>query len=345
MHNDMTEAERQILIAYIELSEPLDTPNNTHYSTHPTTLEEALAYFLGFNERWEEAYDSLHDLGLLVKDQSGREQLTLEGREEARRQRLEHPPIWYWYREYYRFTARSTVYSHFCEQLYGKNLCQTNFSDVKQVDFLIKEAGLQPGMRALDLGCGNGIFAEYLSDSTGALVDGLDYVLEAIEQAQERTRAKRGRLNFFSGNLDQLECVFGQYDLITSVDTLYMPKDLPATLRAMHHLLAPGGIMLIYFTELLFDTIQSRDILTPVGTGLGKALTACKLPYITWDFSEATFRLMQNKRKLAENMREEFEKEGTLFLYTHLVSESFGGEEKYSPETANICRYLYRVES
>ncbi len=82
------------------------------------------------------------------------------------------------------------------------------------------------------------------------MVDGLDYVPEAIEQALERTRAKRGHLNFFTGNLDHLEQVCGQYDLITSIDTLYMPKDLPATLQRMHRLLAPGGIMLIYFTEI-----------------------------------------------------------------------------------------------
>ncbi len=79
MDRDITEAERQVLIAYIELVEPIETPNNTHYSTHPATLDEASTYFLGFREGWDDAYDSLNDQGLLVKDHAGKEHLTLEG--------------------------------------------------------------------------------------------------------------------------------------------------------------------------------------------------------------------------------------------------------------------------
>ena len=55
--------------------------------------------------------------------------------------------------------------------------------------------------RVLDVGCGNGKIAEYISDLTQASVTGIDYVPEAISHAQERTAEKRGRLSF----------IFGQY--------------------------------------------------------------------------------------------------------------------------------------
>ena len=54
----------------------------------------------------------------------------------------------------------------------------------------------------LDLGCGNGKMAEYISDCTGANLTGIDFIPFAIQQAQERTQAKRDRLEFKAeGNL------------------------------------------------------------------------------------------------------------------------------------------------
>ncbi len=59
-----------------------------------------------------------------------------------------------------------------------------------QLDALIDAAQLEPGQRVLDLGCGTGLIAEYLSDRAGTHVTGLDYVPDAIRQACERTQAK-----------------------------------------------------------------------------------------------------------------------------------------------------------
>jgi SAM-dependent methyltransferase len=338
----LTEAERQVLIAHIELVDPFETPNNTHYAFHPQTLEDAAAYFRGLREDWAPAYPSLLQRGLLTQE-AGAFLLSEAGKQAARQERLDHPPIWYWYREYYTITSRSPVYSRFCQRLYGRDLCQTDFSDMAQIDFLVQQSALQPGMRALDLGCGKGLFAEYLSDCTGARAVGIDYIPEAIAQAQQRTETKRDRLHFSVANLDHLAEVQGPFDLLTSIDTLYMPNDLPETLRKMRALLAPGGKMLIFYTEMIFDPAQTRDILLPGGSGLAKALDAVGLPYRTWDFSQATFSLIRRKRILAQEMRPEFEAEGTLFLYDHLYMESSEGDEAYDPATANLCRYLYEV--
>ncbi len=40
-----TEPEIQLLIALIELSNPIETPNNNFYHFYPHSLEEAAAYF------------------------------------------------------------------------------------------------------------------------------------------------------------------------------------------------------------------------------------------------------------------------------------------------------------
>jgi SAM-dependent methyltransferase len=338
----LAEAERQVLIAFIELDEPFETPNNTHYTFYPKTLEEAALYFRSVCEDWGSAYTSLANRGLLHNKQQGFS-LTEVGAAIARQERLDHPPIWYWYREYYTITSRSQAYAHFCEALYGRDLCQTNFSDMAQLDLLIQVSNLKPGDRVLDLGCGKGQFAEYLSDVSGARVWGIDYVPEAIQQALERTNAKRNRLDFQVGNFDHLNYPPGSFDRLVSIDTIYMPNNLPATLGVMRDLLAPGGKMFIFYLTLLFDPAQRRELLHPDQNDLARALRLIGLPYRTWDLSEPTFHLMRRKHQLAKSMRPEFEAEGTLFLYDHLIAESDGGTAPYDPQTGTLSRYLYEV--
>lgn len=349
MNPTVSEAERQLLIALIELTEPLETPNNTHYTFHPKTLEQAAAYFLHLRVDWQPAVESLPARGLITND-GGELGLTRAGAAVARQERLDHPPIWYWYREFYTLTDSSPAYSRFCAELYGRDLCQTDFSDMEQIDFLIETANLAQGAyahhpaRVLDLGCGSGKFAEYLSDCTGAQVWGVDYTPEAIEQALARTTDKRERLDFRVGNLDHLDFPPGAFDLLVSIDTLYMPNDLTATLRTMRRLLAPRGRMLIFYISMLFDPSQPRETLLPDRTPLAQALDQVGMSYTTWDFSEKTFHLMRRKRRLAESMRAEFEAEGTQFLYNHLITESDGSTHVYDPRTATISRYLYDVQ-
>jgi SAM-dependent methyltransferase len=338
----LTEAERQVLIAFIELTEPIETPNNTHYAFYPKTLEDAAAYFHSLREDWTSANTRLAECGMLRQDSQGYS-LTEVGAALARQERLDHPPIWYWYREYYTITSRSRAYSRFCEALYGRDLCQTNFSDMAQLDLLIQVADLKSGDRVLDLGCGKGLFAEYLSDVTGARAWGVDYTPKAIQQALERTSAKRDRLDFKVGNLDHLDYTAGSFDCLVSIDTIYMPNNLPATFQVLRDLLAPGGKMLIFYLSMLFDPAQPRELLQPDHNDMARVLNQVGLPYRTIDLTEPTFHLMRRKHSLAQSMRPEFEAEGTLFLYDHLIAESDSGSTPFDPQTVMLSRYLYEI--
>ena len=146
------------------------------------------------------------------------------------------------------------------------------------------------------------------------------------------------------GNFDHLDFADQSFDLLISIDTLYMPRDLPATLCKMRSMLAPGGRMLIFYSQFCFDPNQSRETLLPNGTDLARAFQLAGLPYRAWDFTESTFHLLRRKHQLAQEMREDFEAEGTRFLFDHLVMESDGGEGPYEPNTVSISRYLYQVK-
>ena len=141
------------------------------------------------------SYDDLAECGLLEPGSEGWV-LTPAGQAAAVELRRARPPIYYWYREYYTSAPHSPAYRRFCEELYGRFLCQTNFSDMDQLDRLAETLALRPGERALDLGCGTGLIAEYLSDGSGAAFTGIDYCPDAVAQALERTAAKTPAAGF-----------------------------------------------------------------------------------------------------------------------------------------------------
>lgn len=342
-----TEAELQVLIALAELSDPIETPNNIHYSFHPRTLAAAQVYFRGSLTRWAEAYARLMARGLLAArpDAEAGYALTEDGLREARRMRLERPPIYYWYCDFYHQTAASPANAAFCERVYGRDLCQQGFMDMEQLHKLIEVSAIGPGDRVLDLGCGAGQIAEYISDCTGALVWGMDYIGEAIQLARARTTAKRDRLDFRTGNLDHLDRLGyppAFFDVLVASDTLYMPNELESTLRQMRDLLAPGGRMAIYYSFDLWDRLQDApEGLLPENTPLGRALVALALSYQTWDFTQADYRHALLKREVTTELKDAFAAEGNMFLYETRMGEAEG--VKAAVEQGIHARYLYLV--
>jgi cyclopropane fatty-acyl-phospholipid synthase-like methyltransferase len=126
-----------------------------------------------------------------------------------------------WYTDFYRATKDSKAYFKFCEAVYGKNFSQHGFSDIKQLQKLLEVAKIEQDDIILDLGCGNGLMAEYISDLTDAHVFGIDYIPEAIKQAQDRTINKKHRLTFKEGCIGEKQFPPEFFDVIISIDTIF----------------------------------------------------------------------------------------------------------------------------
>ncbi len=202
---------------------------------------------------------------------------------------------------------------------------------------------LTPQSRVLDLGCGTGRLAEYISDTTGACLYGMDYCPEAIEIANARTETKRDRLSYQVGNLDHLDYAEHFFDVILSIDSLYMPNQLEETLQKMVRLLKAGGQIAAFYTQMVWGSQAKRDSLLPEKTPLGEALGKAGLPYQAYDYSRQTYRLMQQKRSLGEEMKDVFNAEGNQALYEFIVNESESSLAPYDAETCNFARYLYHI--
>ncbi len=342
----LSEAETQALIVLVELEEPIETENNNFYQFYPKSIESAATYFRGLRLDWSTAYGKLRNGGLVVQHESDYS-LTPEGIIVARQVRADRPPIYYWYREFFPAAAHSQAYADFCERLYGKNLCQAGFSDMRQVDEMLGRLNLTPESRVLDLGCGSGMLAEYISDTTGACLYGMDYCPEAIDLANARIASKRDRLSYQVGNLDHLDNPADYpdhfYDVILSIDSLYMPNHLDETLQKMSRLVKTGGQIAAFYTQMVWDSDAKRDKLLAEKTPLGEALGKAGLAYKAYDYSRQTYRLMQLKRRIGEAMKDRFMAEGNQALYEFIANESESSPAPYDPHTCSFARYLYHI--
>ena len=147
------------------------------------------------------------------------------------------------YDKFYAATVTGQAHAEFCEHVFRRNLCQHGFADMAQLDAILDVTPLGPGRHALDLGCGNGMIAEYLSDRSGAHVTGLDYVPEAVRQAGTPTAAKHDRLSFIVGDINALDLQAGAHDTVISIDSIYFSHNTARTIGQLCAALRPGGQM------------------------------------------------------------------------------------------------------
>ena len=121
------------------------------------------------------------------------------------------------YTRFYQAVASSAANAEYCARVYGRNLCQHGFADLDHLDYLIQVSGISAGSRVLDLGCGNGMIAEYLADQTGARVTGIDFIERAIGDAQARTAAKRERLEFRVMDMSRLDFPPASFNVVIAI--------------------------------------------------------------------------------------------------------------------------------
>ena len=251
------------------------------------------------------------------------------------------------YEDFYRLTATSTAHAEFCERVFGRDLCQHGFADMTQLDALIAALRLQPGTRALDLGCGSGMIAEYISDCTGAHVSGLDYIPEAIRIARTRTAAKADRLAFAVGDINALELPPKAFDAILSIDSIYFSDDYARTIGELKRALRPGGRMGILYSfgrEPWVPLEQfDADSVLPDNTPLAQALSANDLAYTTVDFTQDDYRIALLRKQVLPGLRARFEADGLGFVVDNRLGDANGISQAI--EEGLHRRHLYIVQT
>jgi SAM-dependent methyltransferase len=256
--------------------------------------------------------------------------LTLEGKVIAEQIRKARPPIYYWYREYHSTVENSLTFDEFSRRIFGENLGQHDFTAIPQLHMMLEKVGINESSTVLDIGCGNGKIAEYISDITGAHITGIDYIPEAIETARKRTASKNDRLRFQIGDIENPVEAEHSFDLILSIDTMYF-SDADTLLAVWKKLLKPDGQMAIFYLSL-------------DGSDISAVLDKNSLSYDVYDLSKEHWEHMQRKHAIVKEMKEKFDSEGNLFVWENLMMESVSDQSPYNPGKTPMRRYLYIVK-
>ena len=110
---------------------------------------------------------------------------------------------------------------------------------------VLLEAGLRPGMRVADLGCGVGMVTALLADlvgPTGSVV-GIDSSAAQLAQARERLKTEGAHIRFVEASATDTGLPSGSFDLVYCRFLLIHLPEPERALREMFALLKPDGIL------------------------------------------------------------------------------------------------------
>jgi SAM-dependent methyltransferase len=302
-------------------------------------------YFGAFLADWGEAARTLREKGWLKRTRHGYI-LTDVYKPIAAELILQHPKYQYFYEEFYQRAENSSVHAEFCERVYGKNLCQHGMMDMPQLERLIEVMGLPEAARGrrrhhlLELGCGSGRVAEYISDTTGVRVTGVDSSQSGVQLALNRTRPKRTRLAFFQDDVRTVQIEPGRFKSIIAVDVVYFLRDIDRFICNIKTILQNGGLLGVYYSCWAAPD-EPKEKLLPEGNPFALALQRSGLEYEYWDFSEQEAHHWRLKLKTLKEMQAAFTQEGNRFLYERRMVETEAHQQFV--DAGCVRRYLYRV--
>ncbi|MFH1032900.1 MAG: methyltransferase domain-containing protein [Pseudomonadota bacterium] len=116
---------------------------------------------------------------------------------------------------------------------------------VSMTERLLLEAGVGPGMRVLDLGCGGGEVSFLLAKLVGAegQVVGLDQNAQALALARERAREQNlANVTFIQGDVHDPLPDPGPFDAVAGRRVLMYLREPVEALRRISAFLQPGGL-------------------------------------------------------------------------------------------------------
>jgi SAM-dependent methyltransferase len=110
---------------------------------------------------------------------------------------------------------------------------------------VLLQAGIQPGMRVADLGCGVGMVTALLAELVGPTgqVVGVDFSSAQIAQARELLPPGFSNVSFIEASATDTGLPHESFDLVYCRFLLIHLNEPRQALREMHNLLKPGGIL------------------------------------------------------------------------------------------------------
>jgi SAM-dependent methyltransferase len=124
----------------------------------------------------------------------------------------------------------------------------------------LDHALLAPGVRALEIGCGTGVFLEAAARS-GATIDGIDASSDLLARARERT-GQAPNVSLVCGDVERMPYSDASFDAAYGSSVLHH-LNLAEALREIRRVLRPGGRIVFAEPNLLNPHIAFTYLVGP----------------------------------------------------------------------------------
>jgi SAM-dependent methyltransferase len=133
----------------------------------------------------------------------------------------------------------------------------------RQIDEVVRYAGIRPGHRVLEVGCGMGRYTLGLA-ARGISIEGLDLVPFLLDRLQEYA-GDRYRIPLYCSDVVEPPAELERsFDTVIGFFALHHMFDLDASYRAMARMLKPGG-SIVFLEPNAFNPLYYLQILLTPG--------------------------------------------------------------------------------
>jgi len=128
-------------------------------------------------------------------------------------------------------------------------------TSIEKIEQLFQNIDISNVHNVLEVGCGAGMLADYLSGKYHMKVTGTDVDLEQIELARGFLK-KNDRLNFLTADATELPFKDSEFDLVLSFMVMHHISNWKKAFEEINRVLKPGGILII--KDLSFSKLTSK---------------------------------------------------------------------------------------
>jgi SAM-dependent methyltransferase len=141
--------------------------------------------------------------------------------------------------------------------------------DAEELRGFLRFLDLTPETRVLEVGCGAGGCALYISQLTGCQVTGIDANASAIEEARRAAEGTEARAAFEQMDANQrLPFQDASFDAVFSNDAMCHIPDRSHALKEWFRVLKPGGRVLFTDAMLVTGPITNEQLMTRSSIGV-----------------------------------------------------------------------------
>jgi ubiquinone/menaquinone biosynthesis C-methylase UbiE len=245
------------------------------------------------------------------------------------------------YDEFYSRTSKSVVFSRYCELLFGIDLTQDGFANKQQLDYLISEIGISSSDICLDIGCGNGKIANYISKKTNAKIYGFDYSANAIDDAK---RNQNKLVSCFIQDINAYTITKNKYSKIYLIDSIYFSDNYEKTLCDLYTGIKQNGIIGLLYSEFVFDKKKQTKKIELNETKIARIIQKYNWKSYSKDLTREHYDHMKLKRMISESLKSDFMNESNEWLFTKVHQESVDEKMSYDDFVLFTNRYLYCIK-